>query len=223
MSNNITAIYYTANKAPEMFLSKIRQELLKSLDGIPLISVSQKPIDFGKNICVGDIGWKVSNIYRQALIGAKEAKTDYIALCEDDVLYSPSHFRCIRPKNISYNLNRWNIYTWTNPPIFSHKNRIVLNQLIAPRDKLIEVLENRFKKYPNPDDANDRFWSEPSKSEKIEIGLFCSPEPNIMFSHEWALGYLNLGKRKRMGEAKTDTLPYWGNIREVINKIKWLN
>ena len=53
---DITAIYYTVNYISDYFAENIKKQILKVIDDMPLISVSQKPIDFGQNICVGKIG-----------------------------------------------------------------------------------------------------------------------------------------------------------------------
>ena len=60
-----TIIYYTANREKESFENKVRENILKVKGDLPVISVSQKPIDFGKNICVGDIGQNYLNAFRQ--------------------------------------------------------------------------------------------------------------------------------------------------------------
>jgi hypothetical protein len=56
MSANKTIIFYTGNTEKESFEKKVRDNILKVSNGIPIISVSQKPIYFGTNICVGIIG-----------------------------------------------------------------------------------------------------------------------------------------------------------------------
>ena len=147
--NDVTIIYYSANTISDEFYQKTKGALLKAAGNIPIISVSHKPMDLGKNICVGDIGASNINIYKQLLIGAKEATTEYIATAEDDTLYSESHY-AHRPSEgmFGYNMNKWSLFTWSDPPIFSNRGRMTLNALIAPRKLLIEALEERFAKYP---------------------------------------------------------------------------
>ena len=223
-----TIVYYTANVIPESFGKKVRDQLLKSANGIPIISVSQKPIELGKNICVGDIGRSTLNIYRQALIGAKEAKTKYIAMAEDDALYSPSHFDFVPPKDDTfyYDRNIWGIYTWTKPPVFSYKGRRNLWALICSRDLFIRTMEERFAKYPNDDTVPLQLWGEPSKYER-QLGVkvnkwkfYYANEPSIVFSHPTALGYKTLGKRKRLGEKRTEELEPWGSAEKIVSFYK---
>lgn len=229
--NEITIIYYTADVIPEPFGGKVRDQLLRSADGIPIISVSQKPLNLGRNICVGDIGRSALNIYRQALIGAKEAKTKYVAMAEDDALYSPSHFRFIPPKDDTfyYDRNIWGIYTWIKPPIFSYKGRRNLWALVCERNLFIRAMEERFAKYPSDSAIPLRFWGEPGKYENhlgVKVNkseFYYADEPSINFSHPYALGYLSLGKRKRLGGKRTEKLEYWGSADKIMKEYYYGN
>ena len=111
----ITVIYYTSNKEPELFEQNIRKRLLDVIGNLPLISVSQKPIDFGDNICVGEnIGLSDANIFRQLLIGCEKASTPLIATAEADCLYPPTGYFDFKPKNIDMTYrytNLWLFYT----------------------------------------------------------------------------------------------------------------
>ena len=48
--SNITLLYYTASRIPEKFGENVRQHLLETAKGKPIVSVSQKPLEFGDNI-----------------------------------------------------------------------------------------------------------------------------------------------------------------------------
>jgi hypothetical protein len=224
--NDITVVYYTANFANDHFVNATRQRLIESIGDIPVVSVSQKPMDFGINICVGDVGRSQINIYKQVSVGIKVATTKYVALCEDDCLYPPSHFTCFRPKDdeFGYNMNRWGLYTWTKPPIFSNKNRVVLSQCIANREFMIECINERFARYPDESTIPLHHFAEFGKYEKwMEITIrkrfeFRSPEPTIMFSHPDAIGYAGLGTKKKHGDVRRSELEYWGTADEVLKK-----
>ena len=224
---NITAIYYTGNAVPSEFGNQVRNVLSQALGSIPLISVSQAPLDFGKNICVGDIGRSHFNIYRQALRGALEASTKYIALCEDDILYTPEHFTHIPPDDyFSYNMSVWSIYTWVKPAVFSYKDRINLSGLICSRDLFIEAMEERFARWPDDSKTNKDIWAEPGKYERQldvtvrNVEKFYTKLPNIAFSHQTALSFDGLGTRKKIGHMQAYEIPYWGradNILKIYN------
>lgn len=219
---DITAIYITANVLPEDFSTTAKSILLEAIGNLPLISVSQKAMKFGYNINVGDEFRSHVNIYRQALIGADAAKTKYIAICEDDVLYHPTHFK-YRPKSkpFAYNLGYWGVYTWQDPPIYNYKGRRNLGFLICDRIAFIEAMEERFTKYPDESKINRDIWAEPSKYER-QLGVtvreaedFYTNPPNIKFSHENELSFRALGKRKRSGELRAERISYWGNASEI--------
>jgi len=232
--DNLTVIYYTSNYLDThnpYFLENTKKQLLKAIGDFPLISVSQKPIAFGTNICVGETGRSHLNLYRQILIGTKAAKTKYVAMAEDDVLYSQEHFRYHVPdKNVfSYNMAKWSLFTWTRPPLFSFRNnRKVVNSLIAPRDMLVEALEERFNKFKgvSEDKVPLRYWGDPGRYESRlgvtvrETEEFYTTETNIVFSHPEAFGYLSRGTRKRLGDIRAFDVPYWGKAEDILKLYK---
>lgn len=221
--SDLTIIYYTANRLKPFFADNVRKILLKAADGLPIISVSQKPLDFGTNICVGTENYSGVQIYRQLLIGAKAANTKYLATAEDDILYSREHFRTYSPKDneFAYDFSRWALYTWVVPPTYSLKRRRVLSTMIAPRNLLIETLEERFDKYP----SGGPVYSEPGKYEAA-YGLtprksveFWSHCPSIVFTHEQSFGFEVQGKKKALGELRAYDIPFWGKASDILTKI----
>jgi len=219
---DMTVIYITANVVPDSFGIAAREVLLEAIGELPLISVSQKPLTFGHNINVGDSLRSHVNIYRQALIGADDATTEYIAIAEDDMLYSPAHFR-YRPKHapFAYNLAYWGVYTWQDPPIYNYKGRKNFGVLICNRMAFIKAMEERFNKWPDETKVNLDHWAEPGKYER-QLGVtpqltedFYTHPPNIKFSHENELSFAGLGTRKRAGEMRAYDIPHWGHINKI--------
>jgi hypothetical protein len=52
-----TILYLTDNAGmEEAMLEKFRKLILRASGDIPIVSVSQKPVDFGHNICVECVG-----------------------------------------------------------------------------------------------------------------------------------------------------------------------
>ena len=227
---DITAIFYTANSLHEPFAALVRGNLRHVLGDIPLISVSQRPMPwFGDNICVGDIGRSHLNIYRQILIGAKAAGTRYVACTEDDILYTASHFqlRPKKPKNFGYNLGKWSLMTWDprKRPLFSYRDRKVVNALYCERDLLVEAMEERFAKFAGVSDDQIPIsqWGDPGRYE-TGLGVTVrstetnwSSLPNLVFNHEEAFGYLSRGTRKAHGFLTAYSVPYWGEPQTFIN------
>lgn len=221
--NDLTIVYYTANVISERFASNTRLQLLRVAGQYPIISVSHKPIDLGQNIVV-DLPRSHLNIYRQALIGAKQAETRYIAFAEDDVLYSAIHFEN-RPSEgkFAYNVGCWSLFTWISPAVFTYKGRKNLCNLICERELFIKAIEERFKRWPDDSKIRLGLWAEPGKYER-QLGVtvqeteeFYTNPPNIMFSHETALSFDNLGARKRMGNIRATEIPMWGSAESIRN------
>lgn len=95
MDARSTIIYYTANREDKRFEQVIREQIIRASGGLPIISVSQKPINFGTNICVGDVGVSNQNAHRQFQIGCEAAKTEFVHAAESDALYPPEYFQFI--------------------------------------------------------------------------------------------------------------------------------
>lgn len=93
-----TILYYTGSREDPQFEAKIINNLKTQAGEIPIVSVSQKPLDLGKNICVGDIGHSYLNMHKQIYAGLKHIKTDYVAMAESDFLYPPGYFS-FQPKD----------------------------------------------------------------------------------------------------------------------------
>jgi hypothetical protein len=231
--SDLTILYYSSNYLEDhnpYFLSNTKKYLKDSIGETALISISHKPMtDMGENICVGEIGRSNRNIYWQILQGAKAAKTKYVATAEDDVLYCPSHYQ-IRPSKdnmFAYNMNKWSIFTWSKPMIFSWRHRKIILGLICLRTLLIDSLEERLEKYPNYD---NQFCGEPGRYEEAlkitprESEEVWSDKPIVVFSHEHALGYVStpygrehpVGERKAHGPLRGTELVPFGKATDVM-------
>jgi len=222
---DLTVIYYTANRLKENFAENVRKQLKTTIGKLPLISLSKKPMDFGLNICEGNTESSVINIYKALLMGAKAAKTKYVALAEDDTLYPPHHFfEYLPPEDtFAFNFSRWNFFTWSRPPCFSLRSRRILATLIAPRQLLIQDLEERFASYPDASKIPLSLMVEPGRDLEQRLGVapkkaidFYSNIPVVVFSHPEALGFQGLGKRKATGKIKAIEIPYWGRAEDVL-------
>ena len=225
--NDLTILYYTANEEPEYFLKNTQRVLLDAIGDTPIVSVSFKPMDFGTNICVGEGGRSNYKLYKQVLIAAQAAKTEFVATAEDDMLYHPSHFT-YRPEGdtFAYNVNKWSIFSWTKPPVFSYRVRKLMSSLIVRRDALVKNLTERYEKYPVfediPTDIFKLYWGEPGRFENhlgiptVKTEEFKSEYPNIMFSTGEALGFLSLGTRKAHSDTKSYKVEPWGTAEDVL-------
>lgn len=229
--NDLTIIYYTANMNSDSFMANTQKYLLKAIGDTPIISVSFKPTVIGnncKNICIGEQKRSNYMIYKQVLIGVREANTRYVAMAEDDMLYSAEHFAYRPPdeETFSYDINKWSIFSWVNPPFLSYRVRKLMNSLITGKEALQNTLEKRYAKYPElekiPPDLFKLYWGEPGRFEhhlgisSVKAEEYSSPVPNIMFSTSEALGYLDLGQRKAHTNIRADRVEPWGTAEEIL-------
>lgn len=229
--DDLTIIYYTANKNKSYFMANTQKYLLKAVGETPIVSVSFKPTIIGKNclnLCIGEQPRSNYTIYKQILVGTLEAKTKYVAMAEDDMLYSPEHF-IYRPSDentFSYDINKWSIFSWLKPPIFSYRIRKLMNSLITTKNALIKTLEERYAKYPVlekiPPKLFKMYWGEPGRFENhlgiapVKTEEYSSSVPNIMFSTSEALGYLDLGEKKAHNHIRSNKVKPWGTAEEVL-------
>ena len=143
-----TIIYYTSNREDPVFEGRIIRSLLHSSGGkLPVISVSQKPMALGTNICVGEVGISGFNALRQYQIGVKAAKTRFVCSAESDTISPQDYFRFVPPTDDTFYLaspfyvmiaNGWirNMFYEKIP----HEQCLVAN-----RDMLIDRMEDEFK------------------------------------------------------------------------------
>lgn len=148
-------IYLTDNSLDEHIAETCRRILALEAGDLPIIAVSQNPIDFGINICLGEIGRSWTSLYKQLLAGVEAAPTDWVVICEHDCLYTKEHlnYRPADPGIFWYNLNCWLVNWGGNHPeldgMYSrwvnkdHSPRLALSQLICDKDLLKKSITER--------------------------------------------------------------------------------
>lgn len=252
--NDLTILYYTANRISRHFANEVRTRLLWStrcgdypLDRyykFPFVVVSQGKDDtryqfynpflaLGETLIeVGDESPSIWRVYQNILIGAKAAATPYVACCEDDTLYVPGHFNYRPPLDtFAYNHMRYVITRKADEhgrrtAFFYFRERTQMAMCIAPRELLIETLEERFRKFPEPvphEIAKKTGWGEPGRYEK-NLGLtprkleyFRTAYPNVTFNHGDSL----MGRRQvKETDVIAQSIEPWGDANELWNSIK---
>lgn len=205
-----TIIYYTSNKEDEKFEKKIRENLVGNCGDIPIISVSQKPIDFGKNIVVGDVGASGFNMFRQVLIGCKEAKTRFVISAEADCLYPPDYFEFMPEKDDVCYRNSNTYLLGHRRDYFYKKNEGGTWSQIIGRDFYIKRLEELFEGAPEWSVGEKNFPKERGKGEDIfrtaQIERFETKNPCISIKSGRGMRHYSHSDRTPIYE-----LPYWGN------------
>lgn len=211
-----TIIYYTSNREKPEFEAKIQANILKHKGDLPIISVSQKPIDFGENICVGDVGTSGFNMFRQVQIACEATKTQFVISAEADCLYPPDYFKFIPPRDdIAYRNN--NVYVMAyGKSYFFKKDGSTFSQVIG-RKFYLEVLGGLFKGAPKWSVEEINFPKERNKRSDIfrsdQKLYFETKNPCLSFKTGKGMRVRSCSYNKRFYD-----LPYWGLSREVIKK-----
>jgi len=155
---DISVLYLTDNALDAVVRDTTLRYLYKAIGDIPLVSASQKPVDVGKNVAVGDIGRSGLSMYKQMLAGLDLIDTKYVAIAEHDCIYASEHFDFRPPDDefFWYNLNVW-FLQYYNPKypdwngMYSFKrNRRVQSQLICTTEGLRKVTEDQVKIVTEP-------------------------------------------------------------------------
>lgn len=247
---NTTVIYITDNCLEERIDTLCRKHITNSIGKLPLISVSHKPIDFGHNICVGVLDRNCLSINVQMMKALEIVKTDYIAIAEHDVLYTPEHFSFIPPdkETFWYNENCWMLqYSSQNKPefngMFSHfKDRKASSQLICGTKAMIEATNDRIEMLSDP------AWMKKYPSGRIgEAGVMdydhamrLATGSSVAHIKEKLKTYIGKYKgdnwntslpnvdirhsnnftKNRRGTRRGYQLPHWGTMGDIFNERK---
>lgn len=211
--NDLTIIYYTSNRENPIFEDYIQRHLLSVCGNIPIISVSQKPISFGDNICVGDVGANDNNLYRQIQIGCENAKTPFVACAEADCLYPPDYFR-LDPITID------SIYRYNNIYILKRSRHEFLRKewcegaQIAGREYLIDLIKEAMH--------GMQMWNEESRPRM-------NPYREIVRQWLWygtdiPVISIKTGRGLRANASTLSSqgivsLPYWGSYSRLRRKL----
>ena len=202
MSELFTIIYYTSNREDENFEKKINQKLLESCGDIPIISISQKPIDLGKNICIGEHQPSNAMLFRQLLTGCEDATTPFVINAEADFLYCPEYFTFVPPKKDT-------IYRYANIRILYKWHYGYLHKIqsegaqIAGREYLISLLKERLVGAPE----DTRF----NPYKHVPVAMFEGGNACVSFKTGDSLHkYVSVLRERSRPE-----LPYWGKAEDL--------
>jgi hypothetical protein len=201
VTNELTVIYLSSNQEPESFEHKIQVRLLDIIGDLPLVSVTHKPMDFGHNICVGEIEVCDRSTRKQLLIGCEYATTPLVAIAEADTLYPPTGYFDFVPDNVDYAYRYMNIWVLERKPRFMRKWYIYWG-MVAGREYLIGALKNWLQ-----DSRQKDLWWKRSGWLPFEGEV-----PIISVKTGYGLRPNTRGTR---GVPKVQHLPHWGSAVEL--------
>jgi len=211
-------VYYTDNRIDPLIMAACQKQLEKS--GLPIVSVSLKPLDFGHNIVL-DLERGYLTMFRQILAGIEASKADILYFTEQDVAYHPSHFDFLPPDRtkIYYNTNVWHVRASDGHALYYTAKRT--SQLCAYRDVLLDhyrkrvalVEQNGFSRKMGFEPASHH---RPERVDDLESGVWQSEFPNIDIKHEqnltaarWRQDQFRSQKNCKDWE-EADEVPGWG-------------
>ena len=213
-----TIIYYTSNREDPKMEQKVIDDMLSKAGNMPIISISQKPMKLGANVCIGDVGHSYVNERKQILMAAKLATTDYVIVTESDFLYPPEYFN-FEPtgENLYRYDNIWIMWLNGRPKEFCHKRSLSDGAQIVKRDYLIDLLEKYFKPYPNWHKRNNREIDPPhSPYHRVPLVLFHGDNPCVSIKTNFGLTFLTAVDKRP--ESTSNNLPYWGDVEKLRAK-----
>lgn len=206
---NATVIYISSNREDPEFEKKIQQDLLTKVGGLPIISVTHKPTNLGKNIVVGDVGLSGFNICKQILIGCENATTDFVISAESDCLYPEDYFT-YRPDRTDIPYRNTNIYVQKHKQDFCCKKDSSLFSQIVGREFYIKRLKELFKDMPMWSTEYKNFPKEIHKKLFNKYEYFETKNPCISFKTG-----NGLRRHSNTNEIPVYELPYWGSIKDL--------
>lgn len=218
-------LYYTDNSMDESIMKLCQEQIKSSINGHKLVSISQKPIDFGENTVV-DLERSAKSMFIQILEGLKKLDTDVVFLCEHDLLYHPTHFifTPARKDTFYYNTNVW-FLRWNDGHCLYY-GATQLSGLCAYRESLITHFTERVKMIDEigfsrhmgfePMTHGRIKWENQYRFEKWQ-----SEFPNVDIKH----GKNQLRARWKKEEFRrvpdvwidSEEIPFWGKGKELIS------
>lgn len=217
MSSDTTILYVSSNREDPEFERKTRQTLLENCGELPIVAVTQKPVDLGwnsQNIVVGDVGASGFNFVRQLQIATEAVTTKFVIHAESDCLYPPDYFQFVPPRDdIAY--RNTNIYVLKYNQGFFKKRSSTFAQIVG-RDWYLNRLNYLFSYKPNLPKWDTKMFSFPK-----EIGLkfldsyeyFTTENPCVSFKTGNGMRLQTITKSEELQE-----IPYWGTVSEVREK-----
>ena len=209
--NDKTIVYITSNGDYDVLEHEVRETIRAHAAGIPIVSVSHKPLDFGDNICVGDIGRHRHNIWKQLRLGAERAQSRFLVICEADFLYPPEFFAFTPENDSTYYYPREGYILWRRNRSFFRKRLDQLSGIVARKHflKLLDQIQ--------AEDVHEvgrafnfvRFMRRATVQEQYEGG----PVVTLKTDKQMHSKSPHLRDRRRR-------LPIWGRASEVWDKYK---
>jgi hypothetical protein len=210
-----TILYYSSNKEKPGFQQRVVDTLLKNCGDLPIISVTQKPMNLGHNICVGnDIGVSGFNMFRQVQIGCLAATTKFIISAEADCLYPPDYFT-FRPERDDVCYRNSNLYVMPDyRSYFFYKKEGATHSQIIGREYYLSILDKLFTDAPQWSADEKNFPKERTGKDDVfdHIEYYRTENPVFQIKTHDGMRYFTHSDRTPIPEIK-----YWGAGAKLRN------
>jgi len=218
-------VYYTDNRLDPLIMEACQAQLERA--GLPIVSVSLQPLEFGRNVVVdGERG--ALTMFRQILAGLEALDADVVFLAEHDVVYHPSHFQFTPERGdvFYYNNNVWKVDAEDGRALFHYSNHT--SQLCARRELLLAHYRERVRRV-EAEGFSRRMGFEPgthNRAERVDdygCATWMSAVPNLDLRHGQNLTRTRWKKsefrnqRFTEGWTEADAVPGWGRTRRQMD------
>lgn len=207
-------IYYSSNREDPKFEQRIIDKLLENCGELPIVSVTHKPTNLGKNIVVGDVGTSGFNMFRQVQIALKEIKTKFVISAEADCMYPPDYFTFIPPKEDLCYRNS-NLYVMgDHREYWYHKPTGATHAQVIGREFYLETLNKLFEGAPEWCVEEKNFPKERIHQSDFlpanKIEFYKSDNPVFQVKTHRSMRYYTHSNREPIHE-----LPFWGKGTDI--------
>jgi hypothetical protein len=184
------------------------------------VSVTLKPMDFGRNIVLPLERGRLT-MFKQILAGLEALDTDIAFLCEHDCLYSKDHFEFTPPSKETYfyNQHTWRVDAKTGQALFYYCKQV--SGLCAYRDLLVEHYRKRVERveregYDHKMGYEPGCHTPPRGIDSYPAEVWWSERPNVDIRHRhnltasrWTQSEFR-DQRTCRGWTMADAVPGWG-------------
>jgi len=223
--SNKGIIFYTDNQLNLKIAHQVQKQL-KSI-GLPIVSASLKPMDFGKNIHL-PLERGYLSMFKQILAALESSTAEIVFFCEHDVLYHPSHFEFTPPKKdvFYYNENVWKLNAETGQAL--HYDCKQVSGICVYRETAIKhyrkrvdmVEKNGFSMKMGFEPGTH---NRPERVDDLTSEVWKSEFPNIDIRHDNNLSPTRWKKEEfrnqkfTEGWIESDEIPGWGKGKDILS------
>jgi hypothetical protein len=205
-------IYYMDNNLEEPIFSTVQEQLKKA--GLPIVSVSLKPINFGTNIVL-NLEPSYFTMLIQLTTALELSSSDVVFFCEHDVLYPLSHFDFTPPRDdiFYYNANVWR-WEYRKDRLITYDRLISLSSLCCNRQLALEnysarlslIAERGYDKIDSHEPSWARKMGYEAGTKKVKRGGFSDDDFETWKSEEAVIDIRHKGtfspSKMTLGEFK---------------------